>query len=137
MNFNNKLWISIKNQVTRRFPSINLYLHFLKCCIFKRVRVKINFVNIHFYIYQFRACSHRKSIKNHSQHDNRKKNWIELIVACKNFSETLDSEKITFYLVPLFVKFFIILPGIFTIFFGGTTTWNPCSSAKARFLLSS
>ena len=63
----------------------------------------------------FRACSHKKSIKNHSQHDDREKNGIKFIIASKNFSETFDSEKITFYLISLFVKFFIIFPRIFTI----------------------
>ena len=36
-----------------------------------------------------RACSHKNSIKNHSEHDNRKKNNIEFIVTSADFSKTL------------------------------------------------
>ena len=36
-----------------------------------------------------RACSHKNSIKNHSKHDNRKKNNIEFIVTSADFSKTL------------------------------------------------
>ena len=38
---------------------------------------------------QARACSHKNSIKNHSKHDNRKKNNIEFIVTSADFSKTL------------------------------------------------
>lgn len=37
----------------------------------------------------FRACSHKNSIKNHSKHDNRKKNNIKFIVTSVDFSKTL------------------------------------------------
>ena len=35
-----------------------------------------------------RACSHKNSIKNHSEHDDSKKNDIEFIITSENFSET-------------------------------------------------
>lgn len=37
----------------------------------------------------FRACSHKNSIKNHSKHDNRKKNNIKFIVTSADFSKRL------------------------------------------------
>lgn len=40
-------------------------------------------------ISKIRACSHKNSIKNHSEHDNRKKNNIEFIVTSADFSKTL------------------------------------------------
>lgn len=50
-----------------------------------------------------RACSHKKSIKNHSEHDNRKKKNIQFIITSTNLSEALQPEKITFYLIATFV----------------------------------
>ena len=35
-----------------------------------------------------RACSHKKSIKNHSEINNGNKNRIKFVIAGKNFSET-------------------------------------------------
>lgn len=37
---------------------------------------------------EVRACSHKNSIKNHSEHDDSKKNDIEFIITSENFSET-------------------------------------------------
>ena len=50
-----------------------------------------------------KACSHKKSIKNHSEHDNRKKNDIKFIIMGRNLSKALQPEKVTFYLITLFV----------------------------------
>lgn len=51
----------------------------------------------------FRACSHKKSIKNHCKHNYRQKNRVQLIIASTNLSKTFDSEEKTFHLVSLFI----------------------------------
>ncbi len=50
-----------------------------------------------------RACSHKKSIKNHCKHNYRQKNRVQLIIASTNLSKTFDSEEKTFHLVSLFI----------------------------------
>ena len=45
-------------------------------------------VNLDSRLMEIRACSHKNSIKNHSEHDDSKKNDIEFIITSENFSET-------------------------------------------------
>ena len=37
---------------------------------------------------EFRACSHKNSVKNHGKHNHRKENGTALIITGKNFPET-------------------------------------------------
>ena len=72
-----------------------------------------------------RQYSHKKWVENKRERDSVNENRIKFIITSKNFSKTLQSKEISFGIIALFVKLFIVKPRRFTIFL----RWNDCTKA--------